>query len=145
MLRSIFLLGVACGLASCGQSPGQNEADNAAGGNTTSAAKPQSAYCFFQDSATKAWKANLDKHGNVVVSGKGLAEDRRYKTILSPAIVKGTGAEIAPTLAPNDTGFSSPDNWWAMSQTIPASQAVTTVNVKCGDDTIARLTVPRQK
>ena len=100
---------------------------------------------LFPGFRTKAWKASLDKNGNVVVSGKGLAEDRRYKTILSPATVTGTTAQIAPTLAPNDTGFSSPDNWWAMSQTITGSKAVTMVTVKCGDDTITTLSVPRQK
>jgi hypothetical protein len=144
MLRFILLLGTATALAGCGK-PSANEVDNNAAANAAAAEKPQSAYCFFKDSATKEWKAKLDKSGNVVVSGRGYAEDPRYKAVLSPATVNGTNAEIAPTLAPNDTGYASPDNWWAMSRAIPASEAVTTVTVQCGDETVATLKVPRKK
>jgi hypothetical protein len=143
MLRFILLLGTATALAGCGK-PSANEVDNNAAANAAAAEKPQSAYCFFKDSATKEWKAKLDK-SNVVVSGRGYAEDPRYKAVLSPATVNGTNAEIAPTLAPNDTGYASPDNWWAMSRAIPASEAVTTVTVQCGDETVATLKVPRKK
>jgi hypothetical protein len=143
MRRFIVLLGAATTLAGCGQSSG-NQADNRVA-NNAAAEKPQPAYCFFKDSATKAWKASVDKSGNVLVSGKGYAEDPRYKAVLSPATVSDTSAEIAPTLAQNDTGYASPDNWWAMSQTIPNSTAVTSVAVKCGEETLATLTVPRKK
>ena len=144
MLKSLILLGAAASLAACGKSADNGEANNAAA-NAAASKKPRPAYCFFKDSSTKAWKAKVDKAGNVVVSGKGLADDPRYKSILSPATVSGTNAEIAPTLAPNDTGFASPDNWWEMSQTIPESQGVSSVTVKCGDETVATLTVPRKK
>lgn len=144
MRRFIVLLGAAAALAGCGQSSNTVAETNAAA-NDAAVEKPRPAYCFFKDSATKAWKATIDKSGNVVVTGKGLAEDARYKAVLSPATVNGTSAEIAPTLAQNDTGFASPDNWWDMSQTIPNSQAVASVTVKCGEETIATLKVPREK
>ena len=142
MRRIIVLLGTAA-LAACGQPSGNQPGKNTVV-NDTAAEKPP-AYCFFKDSATKGWKASVDKSGNVVVSGKGYAEDSRYKAVLSPATVSGTSAEIAPTLAQNDTGYASEDNWWAMSQTVPDSVAVETVTVKCGEETIASLKVPRKK
>lgn len=143
MRSFIVLLGTAAVLAGCGQSSNNAAENNAA--NEAAVEKPRPAYCFFKDSAIKDWKAAVDKSGNVVVSGKGLAEDARYKAVLSPATVSGTSAEVAPTLAQNDTGFASPDNWWEMSQTIPNSHTVASVTVKCGDETVATLTVPRKK
>jgi hypothetical protein len=131
-------------LAGCGQSSG-NQASNNAAANDAAAEKPQPSYCFFKDTATKGWKASVDKSGNVVISGKGYAEDSRYKAVLAQATVSGTTAEIGPTLAQNDTGYASEDNWWAMSQTIPDSAAVETVTVKCGEETLASLKVPRKK
>jgi len=144
MHKSILLLGAAAGLAACGQSTEKADANNTAS-NVAAAEKPRPAYCFFKDSETKGWTAKADKDGNVVVSGKAYREDPRYKALLSPATVDGTTAEIAPTIGQNDTGFASPDNWWDISQTIPNSQAVITINVKCGDATLAALTVPRKK
>jgi hypothetical protein len=144
MRRVIVLLGTAAALAGCGQSS-NGTAENRAATNEAAVEKPRPTYCFFKDSATKAWKAVVDKSGNVVVTGKGYAEDARYKAVLSPATVSGTTAEIAPTLAQNDTGFASPDNWWDMTQTIPNSRAVASVTVKCGEETVASLTVPRKK
>ena len=144
MRRILVLLGAATALAGCGSSSGNQAGENVEA-NSAAAEKPRPAYCFFKDSATKAWKASVDKSGNVVVTAKGYAEDPRYKAVLSPATVSGTSAEIAPTLAQNDTGFASPDNWWAMSQTIPNSTGVGSVTVKCGDETLATLTVPRKK
>jgi len=52
--------------------------------------------------------------------------------------------EIAPTVAQNDTGYAAPEDWWDIKTTIPASAAVTTVNVKCGEKTLASLQVPRK-
>jgi hypothetical protein len=144
MRNKIILFGAAVGLCACGQS-GQNAEANTQAANTAAAEKPRPAYCFFKDAETKGWKAKTDKNGNVVVSGKAYRQDARYKALLSPATVDGTIAEIAPTIGQNDTGFASPDNWWDVSQTVPNSQAVTTVNVKCGDATLASLTVPRKK
>jgi hypothetical protein len=141
--KSIILLGAAAGLSACGSS-NENSASNDAA-NAAAAAKPKAAYCFFKDPETKEWKAKLDKEGNVVVTGKALAEDARYKAILAPATISGTSAEIAPTITTNDTGYAEPGNWWALSETIPNSQAVTSVSVKCGDETLANLSVPRKK
>jgi hypothetical protein len=140
--KPIIILGAAIGLAACG-SRSENPVSKAAG-NDAAAPKP-SAYCFFKDPETKEWKAKTDKDGNVVVTGKALAEDARYKAVMAPASVRGTSAEIAPTITTNDTGFAAVGNWWSLSETIPNSQSLTSVTVKCGDETLARLTVPRKK
>ena len=143
MRNSIILLGAAAGLAACG-SQAENAASNEGAGNAAKAAKP-TAYCFFKDPDTKDWEAKVDKDGNVVVTGKALAEDARYKAVMAPATISGTSAEVAPTITNNDTGFAAPGNWWALTETIPNSQALLSVTVKCGDETVASLTVPRKK
>jgi len=144
MRKSTFVLGALAGLAACGQS--SDEAANQAAVKAAAAAKkPKPAYCFFKDPDTKAWKASRDKAGNVVVHGKAFRLDPRYKAVLQPAVVSGAKAEVSPTVAVNDTGFASPDNWWDVTQTIPASGAVDTVTVKCGSRALAELTVPPRK
>jgi len=143
MRKSIILLGATAGLVACGQAPDNAATNDSA--NAAAAEAPKPAYCFFKDSETKDWKASLDKNGNVVVSGKAYREDSRYKAVLSPATVSGTTAQVAPTITGNDTGYASPDNWWPLSETIPNSQAIETVTVKCGDKTLASLTVSRKK
>lgn len=144
MRKSLLLLGAAAGLAGCGQSA-DNGSSNSAAANVAATEAPKPPYCFFKDSETKAWQAKRDKSGNVVVAGKAYREDPRYKALLAPATVHGDSAEIAPTIGQNDTGFAARDNWWDLSETIPDSEAVTTVTVKCGDETLATLTVPRKK
>ena len=145
MRTTIITFAAAAALAGCGQSAGNSTANEAAG-NSAQAAQPKpAAYCFFKDSETKDWKAKLDKSGNVVVTGKVYREDPRYKAVLSPATVTGDKAEVAPTIAQNDTGFAARDNWWDVSETIPNSQSVNSITVKCGDETVAALTVPRKK
>lgn len=139
----MILVGAAVGLASCGSSPENSAAGKASANEPTKA--PKAAYCFFKDDETKEWKAKPDSNGNVVVTGKALAEDARYKAVLAPASVSGTTAEIAPTITTNDTGFAAPGNWWALNETIPNSQAIMAVTVKCGDETLASLSVPRKK
>ena len=145
-MRKSFIIAAAAAVsvAGCGQSSQQNESANAAANKPAEAPKP-AAYCFFKDSETKDWKANVDKSDNVVVSGKAYREDSRYMALLSPATVSGTSAEVAPTIGPNDTGFAARDNWWDVTETIPNSQAVESVTVKCGDKTVASLSVPRKK
>lgn len=143
MRHSIIILGAAVTLCACGQSADDNAASNAAA--NAAARKPRPAYCFFQDKDMKEWTAKADKDGNVVVSGKAYREDPRYKAVLSPATVSGASVEVAPTITANDTGFAAPDNWWAVTETIPNSQAVTSVTVKCGENTVATLSVPREK
>ena len=145
MRKSMILLGAAAGLAACGQSSDNAAASNEAAANSAAAEKPRPAYCFFKKDETKGWAAKVDKDGNVVVSGKAYRSDGRYKAELQPATVSGTTAEVSPTVTVNDTGYAAPENWWDVSETIPNSQAVTSVEVKCGADTIATLTVPRQK
>jgi len=141
MQKTSYLLGAAAGLAACGQSSGNSTANNAAA-NSAAVEKPKPAYCFFKDSETKGWAAKRGKDGNIVVTGKAYREDSRYKAVLNPATVTGTTAEIAPTITVNDTGYGALDNWWDVKAMIPNSAAVDTVNVKCGDKTLAGLKVP---
>ena len=143
MRKFIVILGAA-GLVACGQSANQTAANNQAA-NAAAPEKPKVAFCFFKNSETKEWKGSLDKDGNVVVTGKAYREDPRYKAVLSPATVSGTSAEVAPTIAQNDTGYAASDNWWSVSETIPNSQAVDTVTVKCGDATFAVIKLARKK
>lgn len=142
MMRNLILLCAAAGLAACGQST-DTAANNVA--NSAAAEAPKPAYCFFKDSETKDWKGKLDKDGNVIVTGKAYREDARYKAVLSPATVSGATADIAPTITVNDTGFAAEDNWWSVTATIPNSQAVDTVNVKCGARTLATIKMVRKK
>ena len=143
-MRKLIVLLAAAGLGACGQSSDEAAANDAAA-NAAAAEKPRPAYCFFKDEETKGWAAKADKDGNVVVTGKAYREDARYKALLSPATVSGPTVEVSPTITANDTGFAAPDNWWEITQTIPNSQAVTTVNVTCGGKTLATLAVPRKK
>ena len=79
------------------------------------------------------------------MSGKAYREDARYKAVLAPAAISGTTAEVAPSITQNDTGFAARENWWDVTETIPNSQAVDTVTVKCGDQTVATIKLQRQK
>ncbi len=144
MRESIILIAAAASLAGCGNSTHNSSGSNAAQ-NIAAPQQSKTAYCFFKPSETKDWSAKAGKDGNVVVTGKAYREDSRYKAVLSPAVVSGTSAEVAPTITTNDTGFAAPGNWWDVSETIPGSGAVETVTVKCGDDTLASLSVPRKK
>jgi hypothetical protein len=141
MRKSIYLLAAAGSLAACGQ-PAENGAANAGSANAAAAKKPKPAYCFFKDAETKGWAASRDKSGNVVVKGKGYRSDPRYKVVLGEATVTGTTAELSPSIAVNDTGFATPDNWWDVSSTIPNSAGVQKVSVRCGAKTLAELDVP---
>ncbi len=143
MRTFIILAWGAAALAACGQSTDESSTNAAV--KAAAPEKPRPAYCFFKPAETKAWTAKVDKDGNVRVSGKAYREDPRYKALLSPARVSGTTAEVAPTITVNDTGYAAPENWWNVSETIPGSAAVTDVIVKCGADTLAKLTVPRTK
>jgi len=140
--KSFLLLGAVAALAGCNSS--NDDAANQAVANAAAAApkKPKPAYCFFKDSETKDWSAKRGKGGDITVKGKAYREDGRYKAILNPATITGTTADIAPTIVLNDTGFSAPENWWAVSATIPNSAAVTTVNVRCGSKTVKTFDLP---
>ena len=139
MRKFMILACAAASLGACGQSS-DNQAANEAAAN---AAQPKKKvpYCFFKDSETKDWKASRGKDGNIIVSGKAYREDSRYRAVLGEPVVNGTTAEIAPTLQQNDTGYGAPENWWDMTATIPNSASVDTVDVKCGDKTVAELKV----
>lgn len=143
MRGSILIVLLSAGVVACGQSADESSTNAAV--KSSAPEKPKPAYCFFQDQETKGWAAKRGKDGKVVVSGKAYREDPRYKALLSPATVTGATAEVAPTIAQNDTGFAAPGNWWEVSETIPGSEAVETVAIKCGDKTLATLTVPRKK
>ena len=143
MRGSIIILCASACLAACGQAADQSS--TSASVKASAPEKPRPAYCFFKDSETKGWKAKVGKDGNVTVSGKAYREDSRYKATLLPATVNGSTAEVAPTIAQNDTGFAAVDDWWDVSETIPNSEGIETVVVKCGDETLATLTVPRKK
>jgi hypothetical protein len=148
MQKWVIVLGSVAALGGCGQSAPDGRAttsNSSAAKAAASSDAPRQVYCFFQDSETKDWKAKVDKSGNVVVTGKAYREDPRYKALLAPAQIKGTTAELTPTIAQNDTGFAAPGNWWALSETIPQSQSITTVMVKCNDQPLASLAVPRAK
>jgi hypothetical protein len=139
MHKSVFLLGAAAALAACGQSS-DNAAANQAAANSAPP-KKRAAYCFFKDAETKGWSASRGKDGNVVVKGKVYRQDARYKAVLGEPTVTGTAAEIAPSIGTNDTGYAAPDDWWAVSASIPNSAAVATVTVKCGEKTLADLNI----
>jgi len=138
MRTSILLAGAATMLTACGQSSGDEAANQAA----ANVAQPKKvAYCFFKDSETKGWAASRGKDGNIIVKGKAYREDSRYRAVLGEPVVTGTMAEIAPTIVQNDTGYGAPGNWWDMTATIPNSASIDTVDVKCGGSTLAELKV----
>lgn len=139
MRTSILLVSAAAVLSACGQSDDNQPANQTA----PNAAQPKkkAAYCFFKDSETRGWTASRGKDGNIIVKGKAYREDSRYKAVLGQPIVNGTVAEIVPGITVNDTGYGAPANWWDLTTTIPNSAAVDTVDVKCGDKTLAELKV----
>lgn len=145
MRKHLILLAAAAILPGCGQSGEETSANGAAANAAAAEKKPRPAFCFFKDRETKDWKAELDKSGNVVVIGQAYRSDPRYRATLAPPTVRGASLEVSPTIVVNDTGFASPENWWPISETVPNSQAVTRVTVKCGAKTLAELAVPRTK
>ena len=138
-MRTYFVLIGAGALAACGQSAGNDAANQA----TANAAQPKKKvpYCFFKDDQTKGWSAARDKDGNIVVKGKAFRSDPRYQALLGPPTVTGTTVEISPTIQQNATGSAAPDNWWDVNSTIPNSAAIETVMVSCGAKTLAGLKV----
>ena len=145
-MRRLVIVLCALGLAACDSSPTGAPADPSAVANdavnaSASSSQPRKkrpAYCFFKDPETTGWSASRDRQGNVVVKGRAYRSDPRYKAELGPAEVSGTTATISPTISQN-SGYASPDNWWDVSATIPASRQVQTVKVECGSKTLAEL------
>ena len=144
MRKLVILLSMFPLLPAC-QRPSGNSSGNEVTVVNASAPESQVAFCFFQDQEMKAWKAKIDKSGNVVVTGKAYREDPRYEALLGPATIHGTLAELGPTIEQNDTGFAAPQNWWNLTETIANSRAVERVAIHCGGKTIANLAVPRTK
>ena len=142
MRRTILPIVAAGLLASCGQS-----GNDAANGTAVKPAAPKKKvpYCFFKDEEMKGWSAKRGKDGNVTVMGEVYREDGRYQAILKPAVVTGNRAEISPDLQQNAGQYSAPDNWWDVTETIPNSAAVETVDVTCGGKTIASFTLKPSK
>jgi hypothetical protein len=142
-MRNMILVLAAAGLGSCGPSADE-EAANQAAAQKAAAATARPPHCFFKDSETKSWAASTDAAGNVVVKGKAYRQDSRYEAVLGPPVVSGTSAEVRPTIAENHTGFAATGDWWDVAATIPNSDAVDAVVVKCGAKMLATLTVKRK-
>lgn len=136
-MRNLFLLLSAAALAACGQQ-GDDATRNQVAVRPT---KPKPPYCFFKDSETKDWKASRDKQGNVVVKGKAFRLDSRYRAVIGKIDVAPARIILWPTIEQNDTGYGAPDNWWDIKVTIPNSAALDSVEVHCGDKTVAQLKV----
>jgi hypothetical protein len=139
MQRFIITFGAAAILAGCGQ-----PSDKAATNQAAVQPKKKPVFCFFKDEETKGWAASRGKDGTITVKGKAHVKDPRYKAVLGAPTVAGagTGAEIAPSISPNDTGYAAPEDWWDLSAAIPNSAAIDTVTVRCGDKAVAELKVP---
>jgi hypothetical protein len=136
-MRQWMLLLSAASLTACGQG-----GDPAANRAATAPKHEKTPYCFFKDAESKGWAAKRGKDGNIVVTGKLYRSDGRYMAVLGEAKIKGTTAELWPTVSTNTTGFSMPDGWWDLSATIPNSASIDTVEVKCGKKTFAALKLP---
>ena len=135
-MRKAILLSV-LPLSACGQDAGEPVENVAA-----KAAEPKRpAYCFFKDDETEKWSASRDAKGDVVVKGRAFRSDPRYKAELGEPEISGTAATISPTIVQNK-GYASPDNWWDVAATIPASANVTKVTVACGKKTLAEFDLP---
>jgi hypothetical protein len=142
MRNFVMLIGAAAALGGCGQSGDQPAAANASA--ATEAPKKKPPFCFFKDADMKGWAASVDAQGNVTVTGKAYRSDPRYQAVFSEPEIEGATAVVRPTIVQN-TGYASPDNWWDVSVTLPASAAVKAVEVRCGAKLIAELPVRRAK
>ena len=143
-MRALIWISATAFLAACNQSADSGNTAANASANTAAPEKPKHpTYCFYKDANTKGWSAATDKSGNVTVKGKAYLEDSGYRGDLSQSEVAGDKATIWLNMAPNNTGYASPGNWWDVTATIPDSAAATSVTVMCGTKTVATLTVTR--
>ena len=143
-MKALIWISATAFLAACNQSADTGNAAANAGANTAVPEKPKHpTYCFYKDANTKGWSAATDKSGNVTVKGKAYLEDSGYRGDLTQPEVQGEKATIWLNMAPNNTGYASPGNWWDVSATIPDSAAAKSVTVMCGTKTVATLTVKR--
>jgi len=137
--RALLLTGAVALLAACNQTA-NTTAENAAA-NAAAPAVKHPTYCFFTDADTKGWSASRDTQGNVTVKGKARLEDTRYMGMLDQPEVSGTSASVWLTMTPNTGATGAPENWWDVAATIPNSAGVASVNVMCGNKTVAQLSV----
>ncbi|MEO7654985.1 MAG: hypothetical protein ABIS23_04790 [Sphingomicrobium sp.] len=99
--------------------------------------KERPPHCFFKDADTKGWALKI-AGDQAVVTGRGFRSDARYKVVLLEPKIIGRVAEIRPSIALNDTGFATEDNWWALEAKVPAA-AIDTIEVRCGSKLVASL------
>ncbi len=99
--------------------------------------KEKPPHCFFKPAETKGWALKV-VGGEAVVSGRAYRSDARYKAVLLEPKVDGRVAEIRPSIAVNDTGFATEDNWWDLTAKVPAA-AIDTIEVRCGSTLVASL------
>jgi hypothetical protein len=137
MRQWILLLGAAS-LSACGQSGGNEAANQAA----AAPKKEKPKYCFFKDADSKDWSASRGADGNIALKGKLYRSDGRYMAVLGEPKINGSTVEYWPSVSNNTTGASMADGWWEVTATVPNSGAIDTVEVKCGQKTFAELKVP---
>jgi hypothetical protein len=137
-MRGLILVLASAGLAGCGQGDGGTAANKVAAG----APKEKPKYCFFKDAESKDWTAKRGKDGNIVVAGKLYRSDGRYMAVLGEPKIKGSTAELWPSISVNNTGASMPDGWWDVTATIANNANIDTIDIKCGQKTFAELKLP---
>lgn len=138
--RLCIVIGSSMILAGCGPSTGGNGTNEA----SANAAKPEKkpSYCFFKDDELKGWKISRDRHGDITVEGQAHVKDPRYKASFGTIEAGPKKAILVPTIAQNDTGYATPDNWWHLGATVPDSASLNEASVECGDKVVADLQVP---
>ena len=134
MRVAVACLSAALLATGCSSQSAEDQAANLA------AAKPKAEkapHCFFKDSETKDWAVKVAGE-SAVVTGRAFRSDARYKAVLLEPKIIGRIAEIRPSIAINDTGFATEDNWWDLKASTPAA-AIDAVEVRCGKALVASL------
>lgn len=135
-----ILIGGSVILAGCGRSANGNST-NEASANVAQPEKKHS-YCFFKDDELRGWKVSRDPHGDISVEGEAHVKDPRYKASFGTVEVGPKKVILVPTIAQNDTGYATPDDWWHLGAVVPNSASVNEASVECGDKVVADLEVP---
>lgn len=131
MRRLAILLGSALALtAGCNRQEASSGNAAANASVNRAAAKAPRHYCFFKKDDSKEWTASRDAKGDVTVKGRVHVRDPRYKGDLGQAEISETSAKFWLTMAPHSS-YSSPDDWWDVSATIPNSGSIESVTVAC--------------